>query len=1056
MKAIIEAAIERANVVIFALVVILGAGAFAYFSIAKESDPDVNIPIIYVSMTLEGISPEDGERLLVRPMEQKLRSIEGVKEMRSTAREGFASVLLEFDAGFDAKKAMQRVREKVDIAKAEIPAETDEPKVSEVNVGLFPVLVVMLSGQVPDRALYKKARDLKDRLEGIAGVLSADIVGDRKEVLEVVVNPVRLESYRISTTELLQTINLNNRLVAAGALDTGAGRFAVKVPGLFKTPADVLDLPAKVSGDGVVRIRDVTDVRLTFKDAQSYARLDGQPTVALEIRKRLGFNVIDAIEQVRKVVAEEQKIWPANLEVTFIQDKSVKIRDMLTDLTNSIIAAVVLVMIVVLAALGLRSAGIVGIAIPGSFLIGILYLYAFGFTINIVVLFSLILAVGMLVDGAVIVTEFADRRMAEGKPRAQAYSEAAQRMAWPVFASTATTIAAFLPLLFWPGVVGQFMKFLPITLVITLVGSLLMAFVFIPALGSKFGRLGVSGSRDIERLAALEGGNVLKLQGFTGAYARFLHSLVRKPWRTVAVLFVTIGLMIGVQGLYSKYGHGVEFFPDVDPDNAIVLVHARGNFSTDEKDRLVREVEARVRPLNDFAAVYTRVGAAGSNNQQSEDTIGTLLLELKDWRVRRRANAILADIRERTKDIPGIFVEARKPESGPPTGKAIRLQVASRFPERIDPTIEAIRAMIDKVADLRDIEDSRPIPGIEWQLAVDRSQAGRFGADVATIGSVVQMVTNGAKVGAYRPNDVDEEVEIRVRFPLDERGINQLDTLRVPTRDGIIPISNFVQRTAAPKVGTLQRVAGKRIVSVEANVVEGVNVDGKVKEIAALLKNIQLPPDVEVKFKGQDEEQQRAQKFLSQAFIAAIVLIALILVIEFNSFYYALLVLSAIIFSTIGVMVGLLVTGQTFGIVMTGVGIITLAGVIVNNNIVLIDTYAILRRSGLDPIEAAVRTGAQRLRPVFLTAFTAIVGLLPMALSLNVDFVNRLLEFGAPSTQWWVQLSTAVSSGLMFGTVLTLVVTPCLLALGEHTRAGVRRLFRRRQAAPLPGALPAE
>ena len=1057
MKAIIDAAIERASVVIFALLLIIGAGTISYLDIAKESDPDVNIPIIYVSMTLEGISPEDAERLLVRPMEQELRSIEGVKEMRSTAREGFASVLLEFDAGFDAKKALQNVREKVDIAKVDLPEETDEPKVNEVNVGLFPVLVVMLSGQVPERMLYKTARDVKDRLEGLPGVLSADVVGDRKEVLEVIVDPVQLESYKISTTELLQTINLNNKLVAAGALDTGSGRFAVKVPGLFKVAADVLDLPIKVSGDGVVRIRDVTEVRRTFKDAQNYARLDGTPTVAIEIRKRLGFNVIDAIDDVRKTVAEEQKVWPANLEVAFIQDKSQDIRNMLTDLTNSIIAAVLLVMIVVLAALGLRSAGIVGVAIPGSFLIGILYLYTFGFTINIVVLFSLILSVGMLVDGAVIVTEFADRRMAEGRPRGEAYAEAAKRMAWPVLASTATTIAAFLPLLFWPGVVGQFMKFLPITLVVTLAGSLLMAFVFIPALGSKFGKLGVSDQKHVRRIAALEQGDVETLGGFTGSYARFLHVLVAKPWRTFAVLMATVSLLVGVQVYYAQHGNGVEFFPDVDPDNAIVLVHARGNLSIDEKDKLVREVEARVRKLNDFAAVYTRVGAAGSNNQQSEDTVGTLLLELKDWRERRTATAILADVRELTKDIAGIYVEARKPETGPPTGKAVRLQVASRFPERIDRVVQTIRDKLDTVADLRDIEDSRPIPGIEWQLAVDRAQAGRFGADVATIGSVVQMVTNGAKVGEYRPNDVDEEVEIRVRFPLHDRGINQLDTLRVPTREGIVPISNFVQRTPAPRVGTIQRVDGKRVVNVEANVADGVLVDNKVQEIAAWLKTVTLPPDVDVRFKGQDEEQRKAQAFLSKAFTAAIFLIFVILVIEFNSFYYTLLVLSAIIFSTIGVMIGLIVTGQPFGIVMTGVGIITLAGVIVNNNIVLIDTYAILRRSGLGAVEAAVRTGAQRLRPVFLTAFTAVVGLLPMVLSLNVDFINRLLEFGAPSTQWWVQLSTAVSSGLIFGTVLTLVVTPCLLVLGEAVSVRVRRLFRRvDHAVALPSAQPAE
>ena len=409
MNAIIDAAIGRSRTVLMVLSLILIAGTVAYISIPKESDPDVNIPIIYVGMSHDGISPEDAERLLVRPMEQELRSIEGIKEMRSTATEGYASVLLEFDAGFDADLALADVREKVDVAKVELPEETDEPTVNEVNVSLFPVIVIMLSGGMPERTLLRHARDLQDSLEGLPGVLSANIVGNREELLEVIVDPVRLESYRISQEELIRSIDFNNRLVAAGALDTGAGRFSVKVPGLFETAKDVLEIPIKNNGDAVVTLRDITDVRRTFWDATSFARLDGRPTVALEIQKRIGFNVIDTIDDVRAIVATEQKTWPTALEITYIQDKSEFIDILLTDLQNNVISAVLLVMIIVLAALGIRSSGLVGMAIPGSFLIGILYLYLFGMTINIVVLFSLILSVGMLVDGAIVVTDTSER-----------------------------------------------------------------------------------------------------------------------------------------------------------------------------------------------------------------------------------------------------------------------------------------------------------------------------------------------------------------------------------------------------------------------------------------------------------------------------------------------------------------------------------------------------------------------------------------------------------------------------------------------------------------------
>ncbi len=1053
MNAVIDAAIERSRTVLLALALILIAGVFTYITIPKESEPDINIPIIYVSMSHEGISPEDAERLLVRPMEQELRTIEGIKEMRSNASEGHASVLLEFDAGFDADGALIDVREKVDIAKAELPTETDEPTVNEVNVGLFPVLVIALSGDLPERTLLKYARDLEEALEGLPGVLSADIGGDRDELLEVRLDAVRLESYNISQQELLNIVTLNNRLVAAGALDTGAGRFAVKVPGLFKTARDVLDLPIKVNGDGVVTLEDLTDVRRTFRDATSFARVDGVRTVTLEIRKRLGFNIIETIDDARALVEAERKTWPANLNVTIFQDKADDVRTLLRDLQNNVIAAIILVMVVVVAALGLRSAGLVGIAIPGSFLLAILYLSIFGLTLNFVVLYSLILAVGMLVDGAIVVTEYADRKMAEGHHRRVAYAEAAKRMAWPIIASTATTLAAFMPLLFWPGIVGEFMKFLPITLLVVLSGSLLMALIFVPTLGAQFGKVGATDAKTLHTLAATETGDFSLLGGFTGVYARSLHWLVSRTWRAASIVAFSVLLLLAVPIYYAENGKGVEFFPDVDPDQAIVLVHARGNLSTDERDALMREVEMRVLELDEFDAVYARTGGGLEGQDLSADTIGTIMLELKPWQERRTTNEILDDLRGRTSDLAGIQVEMRKPDSGPPTGKDIRIQLASRFPEALAPEAEKIRRHLDTLDGLIDIEDSRPIPGIEWQVRVDRSQAGRFGANILSVGNVVQLVTNGIKVGEYRPNDADEEIDIRVRFPLDERNVNQIDSLRVQTADGLVPISNFVTRTPEPKVGSISRVDGRRVLEVQANVVPGVLADDKVREISAWLEGAGINPLVDITFKGADEEQKAAIEFLSKAFLVALFIMAIILVTQFNSFYQAFLILTAVVMSTIGVMIGLLVMDQPFGVVMTGVGIITLAGVVVNNNIVLIDTFDRLRDTGMDQREAIVRTGAQRLRPVLLTAITTVFGLLPMVLGVNIDFFTREMTIGAPSSQWWIQLSTAVASGLTFATLLTLVVTPCLLSLGVSSSELIERL---RGGTPLPAPAPAE
>ncbi|WP_416897363.1 MAG: efflux RND transporter permease subunit [Minwuia sp.] len=1057
MQAIIDAALSRARTVIATLLLILLAGIAAYISIPKESDPDINVPILYVSMTHDGISPEDAARLLNRPMEQELQGIEGLKEMRSIAADGFGSVVLEFDAGFDVDKAMDDVREKVDLAKSELPEDTDEPQINEVNFSLFPVLVVTLSGDMPERALFKVARDLQDRIEGLPNVLGVDMAGDRDEMLEILIDPAKLESYQIDQQELIRTMTANNRLVAAGVKDTGLGRNPIKVPALFKTAKDVLTLPIKTEGDAVVTLEDVATIRRTFKDVENVARLDGRPAVALEVKKRTGANIIDTIDQVKAVVGATSQGWPAGLNVTFSQDRSEQIRTMLTDLQNNVISAVLLVMIVVVAALGLRSALLVGVAIPGSFLIGILYLYIFGFTINIVVLFALILAVGMLVDGAIVVTEFADRKMSEGEHRKKAYGLAAKRMAWPIIASTATTLAAFMPLLFWPGVVGEFMQFLPLTLITTLSGSLLMALIFVPTLGSIFGK-GSAG--ESSAVAMAETGSIREIPGFTGVYARFLSMLVRRPLvgPPIVVVLAVVSL-IGVNAAYGVFGKGVEFFPDVEPEQALVYVHARGNLSIAEQDALVRKVENRILAFGDFDSVYTRAGKRDQDgNDISEDVIGIINLELKDWEERRPVSEIFPDIRQKTADIAGIVVEPRKPEAGPPTGKDIQVQITSDFREKLEPVAADIRAYLETVEGLQDIEDSRALPGIQWAYVVDRSQAGRFGTDVASIGGMIQFVTNGVLVDDYLPDDAEEDVEIRVRFPEEYRNLDQLEDLTINTPNGMVPISNFVTREPQPKVGTIERVDGKFRLMVKANVAEGLLVDDKVQEIKAWMDEQDYGSDIEIAFRGADEEQAKAEAFLGNAFIIALFIMGIILVTQFNSFYRAFLILTAVIMSTIGVMIGLLVMGQPFGIVMTGVGVISLAGIVVNNNIVLIDTYAWLEKSGMNRYEAIVRTGAQRLRPVLLTTVTTICGLMPMIFQANIDFFERSITVGAPSTQWWVQLASAVAFGLGFATILTLIVTPCLLALGARLGEAVSGGGKKgdRQQTPEMDLAPAE
>lgn len=1034
MAPLIDAAVSRSRTVLSILVLLLIAGAYAYNAIPKESSPDINIPNIYVSLHLEGVAPNDSERLLLRPMEQELSAIEGLKELKSTAYQGGGYLLLEFQAGFDADKALDDVREAVDKAKPELPLEADEPEVTEVNFSLFPVLIVTLSGDFPDRSLLRIARSLQDKIETLPQVLEVGIAGDREELVEIVIDPELLESYSIDGNDILQFFDRSNRLVAAGNLDTGAGRFAIEVPGLFETVNDVMNMPVRTSGDSTITVADLGEIRRTFKDPENFARLNGDKAIALEVIKRSGENVIDTIESVRALVAEEQRLWPQGVEVTFTQDQSEQIRTMLRDLQNNMISAVLLVMIVIVAAMGLRAAGLVGVAIPGAFLSGILVLFTMGLTVNVVVLFALILSVGMLVDGAVVVTEYADRKMSEGLHRKEAYAIAAKRMAWPITASTATTLAAFGPLLFWPDIVGEFMKYMPITLIAVLSASLFMALIFVPTLGSLIGKPGAADEATMKRLAAAETGDISNIGGFTGAYVGFLSNAIKRPG---LVLLTAFAVLVGVIFSYGKFGKGVEFFPSIEPEVASVLVHARGNLSVYEQDKLVREVEDRILDIDGVETIYARSGKSPSRGSDlAEDVIGQIQLQFMDWDQRRSAADILTSIRERTADLAGVHIETRESEEGPPSGKAVQIEISSRFPEVLNSQVDLVLEAMDDIGGYIDIEDSRPLPGIDWELNVDRAQAAKFGLDVTGVGEYIRMITNGLKVAEYRPDDSDDEIDIVIRHERSERTLDQLDRVRIETVSGSVPISNFVSRKAKEAVGTINRSDQKRVVTVKADVPPGTNINEKVVALKDWLSANQsrIDPRVDVSFTGEDEDQREAQGFLMRAFVVALFIMAIILVTQFNSFYSALLILSAVIMSTIGVLIGLMVTQQPFGIVMSGIGVIALAGIIVNNNIVLIDTFDHLKSkygSEMPLREIILRTGAQRLRPVLLTTITTILGLMPMVLQVNIDFITREVSVGAPSTQWWVQLSTAIAFGLTFSTVLTLVVTPSALMFRE-------------------------
>ena len=1119
---LIDYAISHARVFFGILIFIIAAGSSTYISIPKEAVPDVNIPIIYVSLSQKGISANDSERLLVKPIEDEVKTVEGIKEIRSTAYTGGGNVLLEFDAGFDADKAMDDIREKVDRAKGDLPNEADEPTVNEVNISAFPIILISLSGNLPDRTLQDLAENLQDEIETIPSVLEAKIGGRRNEQVDVIIDTLALEGYNINIENLINTVNQNNMMVSAGEQDTGDGSFNIKVPGLYETIDDVLDTPIKTFGDSVITFRDIAKVKRTFEDRKSYANVNGKNSVTIEVSKRVGENIIDTIKKIKEVSEQVTKDFPPSVDISFSQDQSKTIQTMLNSLQNNVIAAIILVLIIILGALGVRSGFLVGVSIPGSFLSGILLLSIMGFTMNIVVLFALILSVGLLVDGAIVIVEYADRKIKEGLTIKESFAGASKKMARPIISSTATTLAAFVPLLFWPGLAGEFMKYLPITLICVLTSSLFMALLFVPVLGTIINTItrvflqfviptllslilfnifsiltnyvDINGLKIpltiIKYLASLalfiftfikiipsvykisesinkKQGNisesskilssesdvsVITLKGFIGSYAKLINFLLNHPAK---VIVSAILILVGVSFTYTKIGSGIEFFPEVEPELAKIVVYARGNLSAKEKRDYVSRVENIILKIqsknNEFKNIYALSGNISDQSEASEDFIGSISLEYNDWDKRRKSKVILNEILNKTKTIKGIKVESREQEGGPPTGKPINIKLTSPNKSLLLSESYRLKEFIDSYPELINIEDNFPAPGIEWEINVNRKQAAKFGANISTIGNVIKLATNGIKLGEYRPDDSNDSIPLYLRYPSEGRTLDIIQNLRVNTAVGLVPIANFVEIIANNRTGNIVRVNSKNAINIQADIEVGVYADAKVKEMEYVLginksppsfrgkpienlKKFNLDPRIKVQLIGENQDQKEAQDFLSKAFAVALFMMLMILLLQFNSFYSGFLILFSVVMSTTGVFIGLMITGQAFSIVMTGVGVIALAGIVVNNNIILIDTFDFLKNKMPTVREAIIKTGAQRIRPVLLTTFTTVLGLLPMVTMTNVDFVTREITRGSPDTQWWVQLSTAIVFGLIFATILTLIVTPSALMLRENIK----------------------
>ena len=1025
--------VDHSRATLSIMLLILFAGAGSRLSMPVEMNPNVTLPVVMIMVRHDGISPEDGARLLIRPIEKELKTLDGLEEVQATAQESMVVVTAEFEVADNIKEIVAEVREAVDRAKAEFPQDTKEPIVNELSPSPEPTIVITFSGDnVAERELYAAAKYYQRELEMLPDVLEADVSGHRDEVVDVVVDPARLEQYGLRVDELIRAVTVNNLLIPAGEMDAAQGRFGIKVPALIETAEDIRALPVRHSAEGSITLGDVASIKRTFKDATGYSFINGKKAIAIEVRKRLNANLIKTVEASRAVIGESRDKFSADMDIGYVFDSSVMTNQMVEELQGNIITAMCLVLMLVVATLGVKSGLLVGLGIPFCLLGSLIFINMLGYSFNFMVMFGLLLSLGMLIDGAIVVVEFANTQAAAGLPTREAYIAAVRRMAIPVIASTGTTLAAFLPLLFWPGVSGDFMSYLPITVFAVLAWSLTYALIFAPTLGIVLARRRGQRKQLPEDHRSEESATTF-FQPLENAYLSILRPVIRAP--AIAAI-IALMLLVGIFNLYGKFNAGQEFFAAIESQYGMASVRAQGNLSIEEQRKITFQVQDIVADVDGVDQLYGYAKGGSMvlfGSDVSRDEISSFLVELYPREERTRGSTeIFEEIRQRTKSLPGVYVSAMEMETGPPVGKDIQIQLSSSDRQAMYRVAGQIRQWIaDNVEGVRDLQDTLPLAGIQWEIDVDRSRAAMLGVNVADVGNMVQMITGGVMIGEFRPDDADDEIEIRLRYPEQDRQLASIDSLRVNTPSGAVPIGSFSQRVAKPRVDAIQRIDMAETVFVLANSEAGYLPDDQTRQIAEWLATQKFDSSVNIAFRGANEEQAKAAEFLSTAFTLAMSVMLIMLVMQFNSFYQAALILFSVVMSTAGVLLGLLIAQATFSTILTGVGIVALAGIVVNNNIVLIDTYNYLRRSNsqLSAAEAVYNAARSRFRPVMLTSVTTIVGLLPLANGLSIDLVNRSYTLGGMVASWWQPLASAIVNGLVVSTVLTLLLTPAMLLL---------------------------
>ncbi|MGH1363605.1 MAG: efflux RND transporter permease subunit [Calditrichia bacterium] len=1043
---ITKASLKYKTSVFVMLFILMVAGFMSYVFLPVESFPEVKQPLVFIAAPYVGVSPADLENLVVQPIEEKLEELSSVKKLTSTSSEGYAGIRAEFESDIDVDEAVRKVREKVDQAKPDLPGDLEDPLIEEMSTESIPIINVILFGDESLVRLKQYAEDLEDRFEQIPGILEINVTGGLERELKVDIDPSRLQYYNIGLEDVNNAIRDENLTIPGGSVNSGSLKWTVRVPGEIEEVSELANIVVKSKDGSPVYLRDLGEVYFGFKEQESFARINSKPSVTISVSKRTGENIIQIIDRVKQIVNERSETFPRTISYEYVGDQSIDIRQMVNSLENNIIAGMLLVIFVLYFFMGLRNGLLVGVAIPISMLVSFSIISAMGYTLNMMVLFSLILALGMLVDNAVVIVENIYRQHEEGKPLAKAAYDGTAEVGTAVVVSTATTLMAFLPLLFWKGMVGEFMRLLPMTLVVTLSASLIVGLIFNPVLASRFLRRLKPGTN-------LRGDRLLSW--LTPRYENTLNWCLATFWNRMKVLGITLCLFVSMIFIFVINSVGVEFFPDISP--RIIMVESEAPLGTrlERSDAIMKKIEERIANTTDMKAYVASVGQTNDPTGMSGNSVashrGQINIDLEMMKERGQDSWLtMAQVTEAVQGIPGATIDVSKPADGPPTGKAVDIQLQGEDFHVLADLSEKIMDEIRNIEGISKLKDNYDKGKPELSVRVDREKAALFGLTTAQIANTVRTAINGTEVSDYRIGT--DEYDITVRFSENYRE-NYSDLLNLTVfHEGVhYPLANFASIEFATGLSSISHVEGERVLSVTADVV-GRNGPDVVTEVKEKLADFAMPEGYLMTFAGQDEEQQKTMIFLFQAFLITIGLIFFLLVTQFNSVSLPFVIMLTVVLSFFGVFFGLFVTRMPFGILMTGIGVISLAGIVVNNAIVLLDYIQKLRARGLKKMDAIIQGGKTRLRPVLLTAITTILGLIPLSTGINIDFIGLLtfeinpaqfITFGDESAQWWAGMGIVVIFGLLFATALTLVVVPVtyyLFSKDDNALAEERRL----------------